>query len=451
MDGRQANVTTSLQRKLSIWMSATIVCLAVVAGFVSYYSAFHEAHEFQDDVLERVAESFGRYKSSDLSVFSDKRRNRKFGQASELVIESLTPPVPGQVDEPASRFKLPYTTADGLRTMTILRKSWRVLVYTSESGDRLVVAQPTNLRNDIARSSGLTAIIPLLVLIPLLLVILTLIIRMMFRPVNQLADEMDHKTYTTLEPISVAGVPKELLPFVRSTNLLLERVSEAMTQQRRFIADAAHELRSPLTALSLYIQRLEMNRSSALFPAEDFQSLKMGVQRLNDLVAQLLSMARSQGASLEKAPALAVTEVIYQVLEELAPLADAKAIDLGLIKNETFYIAADRIELFTAIRNVVDNAIRYSASGSKVDIAAYVQNGKAIIEVSDNGPGIAKEYRDRVFDPFYRVLGTRQQGSGLGLSIVKSAVEKMGGSVTLGYADETAQKGLKVTLAFTCA
>ncbi|MEO6958446.1 MAG: two-component sensor histidine kinase, partial [Burkholderiaceae bacterium] len=241
---------SSLQRTLSIWLSLTIICLAVIAGFISYFSAFNEAHEFQDDVLKTVATSFEHHLigggASDLSrVLGGEEKMNDF------VIEVLSTPTIGAGQIPAPRLKLPTSVSDGLQTLKVDDASWRVLVRSTVSGSRFAVAQQTDLRDDVARSSGLTSIVPLLFLIPLLLVILTFIIRMMFKPVNRLAQEMDSRTHTDLEPMPDTGVPRELRPFVKSTNVLLGKVSDAMRQQRRFVADAAHELRSPLTALSL--------------------------------------------------------------------------------------------------------------------------------------------------------------------------------------------------------
>jgi two-component system, OmpR family, sensor kinase len=450
MDGGEITVMPSLQRTLSIWLSLTIICLAVIAGFISYFSAFNEAHEFQDDVLKTVATSFEHH----LIGGGASDPSRVLGgeeKLNDFVIEALSTPAIGAGQISAPRLKLPASIPDGLQTLKIDDASWRVLVRTAVSGNRFAVAQRTDLRDDVARSSGLTSIIPLLFLIPLLLVILTFIIRMMFKPVNRLAQEMSGRTHTDLEPMRDTGVPRELRPFVKSTNVLLGKVSDAMRQQRRFVSDAAHELRSPLTALSLHVQNMDASAINAAAPKAELLVIKNAVERLNDLVEQLLSLARSQSLALDRGAIFLISDVLYRVLEDFAALAEEKNIDLGLSSPEALYMRGDEFDVFTAVRNLVDNAIRYADRDGRVDIAVRAENGRVIIEVSDDGPGIAPEHWDRVCDPFYRILGTDQPGSGLGLAIVKALVEKMGGTISLDVADKAARKGLKVILTFAQA
>jgi two-component system OmpR family sensor kinase len=450
MDGGEIPIMPSLQRTLSLWLSLTIICLAVVAGIISYFSAFNEAHEFQDDVLKTVATSFEHH----LIDGGESNFSRVLGgeeKINDFVIEVLRAPTFDAGQIPAPRLKLPASVPNGLQTLKVDDASWRVLVRATVSGNRFAVAQRTDLRDDVARSSGLTAIIPLLFLIPLLLVILTIIIRIMFKPVNRLAQEMDSRTHTDLEPMPDTGVPRELRPFVKSTNVLLGKVSDAMRLQRRFVADAAHELRSPLTALSLHVQNMDASAMTATASKAELLFIKNAVERLNELVEQLLSLARSQSLAIDRGSIFLISDVLVRVLEDLAALAEEKNIDLGLSSAQGVYMRGDEFDVFTAVRNLVDNAIRYAGRDGRVDIAVHAENGRAVIEVSDDGPGIAPEHWGRVFDPFYRILGTDQSGSGLGLAIVKALVEKMDGTISLDVADKAAEKGLKVILTFTQA
>ena len=220
-----------------------------------------------------------------------------------------------------------------------------------------------------------------------------------------------------------------------------------MTLQRRFIADAAHELRSPMTALSLQAERLAQADMSA--PASDrLHTLRQGLDRARKLLDQLLSFARAQSTSSRSGIRLSVQQLYRQVLEDLLPLAESKSIDIGITTAADALLEVDAVDLLTLVKNVVDNAIRYPPSGGRVDLSVGLGPETVLLEVTDSGPGIPEEERLRVFDPFYRVLGSEQIGSGLGLSIVQTIAQRIGAKITLEPADPQTGRGLRVTIIF---
>jgi len=234
---------------------------------------------------------------------------------------------------------------------------------------------------------------------------------------------------------------------VVAINRLLSRVAQSVAVQRRFVADAAHELRSPLTALSLQAERLEAADMSAQ-ARERLASLRTGIQRTRSLLDQLLTLARAQESSHEQSGTVSVQHVFRQVLEELMPLAQAKHIDAGVVSSGDTNVIAREADLKTLVKNLVDNAIRYTPDGGQIDLSVRTNESKVILQVDDTGPGILEEERERVFDPFYHVLGNDEVGSGLGLSIVQTMADRIGASVHLGYSNEQTKSGLRVKVIF---
>ena len=218
-----------------------------------------------------------------------------------------------------------------------------------------------------------------------------------------------------------------------------------MQTQRRFIADAAHELRSPLTAISLQAERLAETGMPAL-ANERLDALRRGIDRGRKLLDQLLDLAHAQTASEPPRSSVSVLQVYRRVLEDLLPLAEARQIDIGVEGDEDARIRVHELDLFTVIKNLVDNAIRYTPNGGKVDLAVTTRHGRARLTIQDTGPGIDVTERERIFDPFYRTLGSEQVGSGLGLSIVKAISDAIGAEIRLDYSDPIRRCGLRVTL-----
>jgi two-component system OmpR family sensor kinase len=224
-------------------------------------------------------------------------------------------------------------------------------------------------------------------------------------------------------------------------NRLLARVAQSMTAQRRFVADAAHELRSPLTALSLQAERLgEADLSGAA--RDRLIALRCGIERSRNLVNQLLSLARAQAAGDDPPSSVSVQLVYRRVLEDLMPLAEAKHIDIGVDGEQDVHVRMSEADLLAVVKNLVDNAIRYTPDGGRVDLSVNAAEDRAVLQIKDSGPGIPLAERERVFDPFYRAPGSDDVGSGLGLSIVKAISDRVGAEIRLSFSDEPGQTGL---------
>lgn len=441
MDGWQKRLRDSVQLRLSVTLSLAILVVALLAGIFAFVSAFDEAHEMQDDTLRQVASLFDRQHMTlryPKGVADD--------EESRLIVQYLADGAKATgTDDTMIPLPFPVTLTDGLSTLEVGGEAFRVLVKTTAQGERIVVAQESDVRDKDARESAWRSLLPFLILFPVLLLVLSDLVRKVFRPIASLSAEIDQRAEQDLHPIAEHHLPSEIRPFVVAINRLLARVANAMETQRRFVADAAHELRSPLTALSLQAERLAASEMPAQ-ARERLQPLRRGIERGRKLLDQLLDLAKVQSTPSLPATAVSVHGVYRRVLEDLLPLAEAKQIDIGVEGEQDVHVLMDEVELVTLVKNLVDNAIRYTPAGGQVDLCVGVDQGAALLQVKDSGPGIPVEEQQRVFDPFYRSLGSDEVGSGLGLSIVKAIVERAGARISLGFTDEPHQRGLCVSV-----
>ncbi|NTZ06918.1 sensor histidine kinase [Burkholderia metallica] len=443
MDGFKKRLNESIGFRLSVALSAAILVVATVAAAFAFSSAFDEAHELQDDVLREVATLLDReHAPAPRAVGAGPARESD--ELSRVIVQPLgATPQPGADGTP--RLALPSTLADGLHTIDAGGSAYRVMVHTLANGERIAVAQEAGMRDDVARESAWRTALPLLILVPILLLLVADLVRKLFRPVAALSAGIDARDEHDLRPVPAEHVPVEVRPFVVAINRMLARVAQSVDAQRRFVADAAHELRSPLTAMSLQAERLADTDLPDDARAR-LAALRGGLDRSRHLIGQLLALARAQSAPAAPSGAVSIHTVYRRVLEDLMPLADAKALDIGIEDGPDIRVPVDELELTSLVMNLVDNAIRYTPSGGRVDLSTQGTDTHACITIVDSGPGIAPHERERVFDSFYRVPGNVQIGSGLGLSIVKILADRMGADITLAYADERASRGLRVSV-----
>jgi two-component system OmpR family sensor kinase len=264
--------------------------------------------------------------------------------------------------------------------------------------------------------------------------------------VSQLAAELDAKRTGHLQRLPIDGMPNELLPFIESINRLLDRIGAMFDQQRRFVADAAHELRTPITALSLQIENLERGD---LPPdtRERINSLKDGARRSRRLLEQLLALARFE-ANTESTPTITrLDHVSRDVVSETLQRTAARNIDLGFERCDPVAVRADAASLAALVRNLVENAVRYTPENGRIDLVIGEEGDQALFQISDNGPGIDRADMPRVFEPFFRSAGAVGEGAGLGLSIVERICKRLSGTVVIeNIGKQAAPAGLRVTV-----
>ncbi|QJW55538.1 Sensor protein QseC [Serratia plymuthica] len=434
MDGGKKRLIGSLRLKLSLGLSSAIVIVALAAGIFSFYSSFEEAHELQDSTLEQIAnlarnERFSVLQQRDSAVTSN------IGEAA-IIVQWLP-----STRKSEAHFLENTSVKPGFQTLAVEGETFRVLVLSLTPQLQLAVAQRTSERDEIALASAWRTLLPLLILIPILLLVVADLIKKGMQPIARYARELELRGERDLTPLSAEGLPGEILPFVVSINRLFGKVSTGVETQRRFVDDAAHELRSPLTALSLQAERLGSVEMSVL-AQQRLERLHQGILRLRHLLEQLLSLARVQQNARRSLTRVSIQAVFRQVIEEALPFAEAKNIDLGVCRPQEISLTLNEMELFTLVRNLVENAIRYTPCGGVVDMQARVEGRYVILEVEDSGPGIVLEQRQRVLDAFYRIEGAEPGGAGLGLSIVCAILAQMEGRLFLSDAVRHAS-GLK--------
>ena len=433
---------SSLRARLLAWLLGGVVLVGALGGLVVYRNALAEASAFFDYHLKETA-----------LILRDQPVDYHWpppipsnNAAYDFVVQVWT--LDGElIYMSRPHAVLPTFTTIGFSTVNTSSGQWRV--YGTESLTKVVqIAQPMSVRRTQAAQLALRTLAPFGLLVPVLALIVWLAVGHALQPLQRLARAVKARRVNALEPLSDEKLPDEVRPLVGSLNDLLVRLTGALERERAFMADAAHELRTPLTALHLQLGALtragtESERTEAM------GKLAEGVQRAIRLVEQMLALARQQPRAEPVPTRFALDELGREVVAELVPLADSRQIDLGMSEAQSVMVRGERDAVATLIRNLVDNAVRYTPPGGRVDVSVERSAGmpaRAVVRVADNGPGIAREERERVFDRFYRKPGTRSPGSGLGLAIVKAIATAHGASVELGEGADG--QGLAVTIAF---
>jgi two-component system OmpR family sensor kinase len=435
---------TSIRRQLLAALLASVLVAGAVAAVAVYYTAQNEAGILLDYQLRQMALSLRDQALHEGGAVHAPQFDNEFDFAIDIRSEDGS-----GVRYSRSRVDLPFTGHRGHATVDTPSGSWRM--YTlSEQGFTVRVAQPTYLRDDLAVSAALRTMMPFLLLVPMLALLVWAAVTRGLRPLESVAHAVKSRSADSLRPLDEAQVPQEIKPVVSSLNDLLARLTRALELQRAFVADAAHALRTPLTALNLQIQLAERAHSADERDAA-FATLKDGVTRATHLVEQLLTLARHEPEAAGRSTTqIDLGELASEVVAAYAPLAEAKDVDLGLTRrDENLVVPGERDALVTLLSNLVDNALRYTPGGGRVDVAAIRTDESAVLEVSDNGPGIAPEERERVFDRFYRAGGTDVAGSGLGLAIVRNIAARHGAQVKLAEGPEG--MGLTARVGFRAA
>lgn len=328
---------------------------------------------------------------------------------------------------------LPLDVQLGFSTVDTREGRFRVYAQIVR-GQVVEVAQPLAVRSRMALAAALKSVWPFAAVLPLLGLAIWWVVGRGLAPLDRLARGVAARSPSALEPLSEANVPVETQPLVHSLNDLLERLRGALDAQRAFVADAAHELRTPIAALKLQAQLASRAPDEATRRAAA-ADLEAGVERAAHVVEQLLALARVEpGAAERPLVRVSLDELAASVVADQSQFALAKGIDLGVAETRTTQVDGDPDGLRTMLANLIGNAIRYTPSGGEVNVRIGASDGRPWVEVTDTGPGIPVEERERVFDRFYRGQGAADTGSGLGLAIVAAIAKRHQAEIALGDA-----------------
>lgn len=413
----EASGHPSLRRRLAALVLAAIALASLAQGVVAYRGALRTADAIFDRYLQNLAQAIqGGESPGGLDLFEYSIRS--WGPGGVEIFRGRGARVP---DMPVIGFS--DTEVDGVRYR----------VYQLRTPDRTVqVAQDLDARQARARALALDAVLPTALLAPLLMVAVWLLIGMSVAPLERVRRQVAARRAEDFSPLPEAGLPEEVMPLVRELNELFGRARQNLDAQQRFIADAAHELRSPLTALKLQAQALR--RTSGTDRDAAVSRLNEGIERLIALSSQLLALARAEGATGDRRETVDLASLCRDVLTDLLPQAHARELDLGLSHadpTDEATVMGDPEALRMLVRNLLDNAVKYTPPGGTVDLGVQRTAGSVVLSVEDSGPGIAAEQRAKALERFARLAEDGVPGSGLGLSIVAAVARSHGARLEL--------------------
>ncbi|MDE2255394.1 MAG: hypothetical protein KGL42_14180 [Betaproteobacteria bacterium] len=407
----------SFQRRLLLYVGASIVLFGALGAAAQFLLALRDLRAFQDDMLRQAAALALAHPGRDASTFGRLR----LGDSDARIQVALLP-----IDPTPTWFRPGW--ADGLHAADAPKGAVRVLVR--RKGDyTAVVSQTLDARNDLAEDAAWHALLPSAVLLPLLLWVVSTLVNRVFLPISAAAPRLASRSIANIPRLRLEGLPDEIQPFVEAIDALLQRTDRLVRQQQRFIADAAHELRSPLTALAL--QAANVGNAETLAQARDrLVPLERGIARASKLSEQLLDLAGVEGRQLDL-EALDVRGLIYELLGGWHTAARLRGIDLGLDAPDETPAVASPVLLRMVLSNAVDNALKYTPAGGQVTMSIRTHADCVRCDVIDNGPGIPASARAAVFEPFRRLHGNEVEGTGLGLAIALEAARRMDVQISL--------------------
>lgn len=433
----------SLRTRL-LWLLLVAISLTALAqGLIAYRSARTEADQIFDYHMQQMALSLR--SGLPVSILGAASGDLAAEENTDFIVQVWT--IDGlRVFESAARAALPQRAVIGFSNVQARGTTYRVFSLQSNAFV-IQVAQDMAARREMASTLALRTVLPIAAMAPVLMLLVWLGVSYSLAPVARVRQQLAQRQPDALDEVSETGLPDEIRPLVQELNLLFARVRDAFEAQKNFVADAAHELRSPLAALKLQAQSLQRATDN---PARELavNRLTAGIDRATRLVEQLLVLARQQASAAtgaKPAPVL-LADIARLAVADAAAAAQSRHIDLGLGAAEPVTLMGHAEALRILMRNLLDNAIKYTPSGGTVDLEIHQSGDQLVLSVEDSGPGIPEDDRARALNRFYRISGTQSPGSGLGLAIVKSIAELHGATVVLALSAHLG--GLRVEISF---
>lgn len=405
----------SLLADLSRWLFVASLVCALVGGALSAGIAYFNAEELQDSMLREIA----RWVPSGARQDPYWHRER---HDEQVLVQPL-----GK----EGYLRLSSNLQPGFYNIVARGDLWRVLVVQPSGTDQaFAVAQETELRAELAGQSALLALLPIVFLAAGFFLLARWVLVRGLAPVRALAKELDTREPLSLQPLSDAGIADEILPFTRAINRLLQRTREGLQKQQRFIADAAHELRTPVAGLNLLAENAYKGQKG-----EEQNLMRQGLQRLESLVAQLLDLARLQADHQTSVQVLDADVLLKELIVSVHPLSLEKGVDLGVVQVEPMRVEDTDLGLAKIFQNGLSNAIRYTPKNGQIDVSLFADGADMVFRVDDSGPGIEPNSLKAVFEPFNRGERVGNEGNGLGLAIAQQVANRAGGRLTLQNRD----------------
>lgn len=415
----------SLKKRLIWGTSVFSLLLGCLLIFTAYKIALHEVDEILDTQMQYMAE---RSTTQPLTTITSKIELHRTYHEEDLLVDIWAYKDQSHLWH-QTHLLIPPVKQAGFYTQETPQGKWRVYVIPLKDY-QIQVSQQEQVRKNFAWELAGSMFVPYVLLLPFAIIILAFIISLSLKPLEDFKAELRSRDSDGLAPIDSQDYPQELIPTIEEMNHLFGRIQQAQAEQKQFIADAAHELRTPVTALNLQTKIL-----MSQFPEhEALINLSKGLARIQHLVTQLLALAKQDvGLNLiEPNTEFRLNDVALNCVEQLVNLAMQKEIDLGFERNDVIEMNSLESTIHSIIFNLIDNAIKYTPNQGIINISVYSdQDNFACVQIEDSGVGIDPENYDKVLKRFYRVHHHLEVGSGLGLSIVDKAIQRLGGTLQL--------------------
>ena len=439
----------SLRRRLLLAISVATAVAWLLAGVFGYTEAQHESEELMDGHLAQSARLLLALVRNNEEHLGDLATRLATVRGTEQNI--YEPPLEFQIGRGDGTILLRSTNAPMLPVLGIAgysdiereSEAWRVLNMVSADGEyRVQVAQSIDLRDRAALEVAGRTLLPVVFLLPLLLLLIYFSIRRVLRPLDALADDVAARTPDNLSPLPDRNLPQEVAPLVAALDRLLARLATTLDSERRFTADAAHELRTPLAALKVQTQVAMLSQDLAM-RRHALEQIESGVDRATHLVNQLLRLARLDPLNtLENRQQIDIRALVGEVLNAIRSAnPDISQVIVEELPAQPLRIEGDPDLLAIALRNLIDNAVRYSGPASTIRIIGTADDRGCTLNIRDNGPGVPAAIAPRLGERFFRNRETSVEGNGLGLAIVARIAELHGGRFSAGNLPEGGFQG----------
>jgi two-component system, OmpR family, sensor kinase len=409
----------SLRKQLLVWLVPVFLAAAVIASVWTYYMFGSMVSWFMDSQMQVLADS---HAQETIGPPTLRPLTEHYVEKGATIVQIWD----GQGSLLTSSYPalaMPLLKAGGFEDVKLGSQSWRVY-SVHEPGRTVQSVQNLEFRAHVINKQALQAGLPIALLIPISAWLLWAAACRAMGKLEKVARAAAAQDENTIGELPTEDVPSEIGPLVLAVNRLLTRLRDAFASQRRFVQDAAHELRTPITAMTLQLENLKSCPMDAETSAQVSQ-LDAGLKRTKRLVEQLLRLARQESPQkADAAPEIDLTQFLRELISDLMPCADHRDIDLGLSFEIDATVRANPQELRSLLHNLLENALRYTPDHGIVDVRLRADGGKVVVEVVDSGPGIPPDLLPRVFDRFFRIEGSDTEGSGLGLAIAKHAAER---------------------------
>jgi two-component system sensor histidine kinase QseC len=440
----------SLRTRLTWLIIAVMVAVLIPLGWISYRRELREMNELLDGRLAQAGRTLGTLiahgqiplRDADLPGIPQAADAQHRGVVVSVHPHNYEPEVGFQAYDAQGELiaatsnlaDLTPPTSDerGFRDIEHEGGLWRTFTLQNRANLVIRIAERSDNRRDIARGLVIEHTLPLLIGLPLLALLVSLAVKRGLRPVALLTELLDRRTPGSRKPMPADYAPQEIKPLIVALNQQLERLEDALEREHRFATDVAHELRTPLAATMIHLESAMI----ADDPAEvefTVRHAQQSMARLARRIEQILAMARLEaGAASQQRTRLDVARIAIEVIEELAPLIAEKDIALSLNHDDTsIAVLGHEVALTAMLRNLIENALRYTEATGQVEVAIRREGSQAVIDICDNGPGIPEDRRQAVFQRFHREVESATRGFGLGLSIVQRAIELHDASIDL--------------------